>query len=299
MPQLIKNILKLAKSALIYFSPKVFNLLYYRYSLKEKCDLRNPIKFTEKLVWLKLYWHDPRATVCADKYLVREFLEEKGYTDLLIPLIGVYESVEDIDIDALPDQFVLKATHGSGWNIIVTDKSQYDWIFEKKKMSKWLKTNYYYGFGETQYKEMTPRIVCEQMLRETNGSGSLTDYKIICFNGEPYVIFTYIDRDTDTIGCAYYDLTWNRLESHTAGKFKSANRDIEKPVSLERMLDIARKLSEGFPEVRVDLYEVEGKIYFGELTFFDTAGFCKFSPPEYDNVLGEQLLLPNKTSVPR
>src|SRR5690554_3478242 len=157
----------------------------FKKRLGRELELDNPIMYNDKLQWLKLNWYDPVATKCADKYEVREIIKEKIGEEYLNELIGVYESVDEIDIDKLPDKFVLKGTHGSGFNIICKDKSKMNWDEEFKKMRRWLRTNYYLQNREWVYKDITPRIICEKFLADDDEASSLTDYKVFCFNGRP------------------------------------------------------------------------------------------------------------------
>jgi len=288
-----KALIDIAKAALIAISPKAFNRMYYRYFVGTSCNIKNPVKFSDKLLWLKLYWRDESAKICADKLEVRKYIKEKGYGDTLIPLIGAFAAADDMDVSSLPEKFVLKANHGSAWNIICRDKSEHDWEQEKKKIKNWLATDYYYCFGEWVYKGMKPMIVCEELLHQ-EGSEDINDYKILCFSGEPKVIFTYMDRSNNGGESAFYDMNWNLLPAYSA-RFSRASGAVPRPMQLEFMLRMARDLSEGFPHVRIDLYEVNGAVYFGEMTFFTSAGFCKFSPPEYDVELGSCLTLPERS----
>jgi hypothetical protein len=261
----------------------------YKNTLKKNPNLNHPQTFNEKLQWLKLNYRNPLMIKCADKFEVRQYLQEKGYDYLLNDLIAHYDSVEDIDIAELPERFVLKGSHGSGWNLIVKDKSQINWTIWKKIMRSWMKQNLYYFGREWVYKDIKPRIICEKYLED--GSGELRDYKFFCFNGEPKLIQVDIGRFSNHRR-NIYDIKWN-LQPFKINYDNSAYA-VEKPMNLEAMVRIAKDLSYEFPHVRVDFYEVKGKLYFGELTFFHESGTGKFQPEEYDYLIGEWLNLPQK-----
>ena len=261
----------------------------YKRILGREINLKNPTRFTEKLQWLKLFWRDDAARICSDKYAVREYLQEKGYGELLNDLIAVYESVDEIDEKVLPDSFVLKGAHDSGWNLIVKDKSKVNWFMWKKIMRSWLKQNLYYFGREWNYENQKPRIIVEKYLEDD--SGELRDYKFFCFNGQLQYIQLDENRQTKHKR-VYLDEDGNVLkmaDSHAHDE----GLGLSLPSSLHlEMLEIAKNLSKDFPQVRVDLYECNGKIYFGELTFFDGSGFYQFDPDEWDEYWGSRLQLP-------
>lgn len=259
---------------------------FYKNAFGNELDLENPITFNEKLNWLKLNLKNPNATICADKYEVRKYIENKGYGYILNDLLGVYDNVEEIDIDRLPDRFVLKGTHGSGWNLIVKDKNKVNWKPWKLIMKSWLRQNFYYYGREWVYKDIKPRIICEKFLEDSNKE--LLDYKIYCFNGIPKFIQIDVDRFTNHTA-NYYDVEWNETDFQYSNE--NSGRKIEKPKNLKEMLEISKVLSEEFEHVRVDFYEVDGKLYFGELTFFTASGSGKFNPEKYDEIIGSWLHL--------
>ncbi|MGE9952377.1 ATP-grasp fold amidoligase family protein [Clostridium perfringens] len=259
--------------------------LYYSY-FDKNLNLENPKTFNEKINWMKLNYKNEKATICADKYEVRKYLEDRGYKWLLNDLIGVYENVDEIDVDKLPNRFVLKATHGSGWNLIVKNKNNIKWNPWKLIMKSWLKQNFYYYGREWVYKNMKPRIICEKYLEDRNGE--LLDYKVYCFNGEPKFIQVDVDRFGNHTG-NYYDINWNDMPFQYDDE--NSGRIIDKPKNLKEILDISRDLSKEFPHVRVDFYEVNGNLYFGELTFFTASGTAKFNPEKYDEIVGSWLKL--------
>lgn len=250
-----------------------------------------PIKYNDKLQWLKLYWRDPKATLCADKYEVRKIVEATIGAQYLNDLIGVYNRVEDIDLDRLPNSFVLKGTHGSGFNIICKNKKDLDWPKAQKQMRHWLKRNYHWSKREWVYKEIKPRIVCEKYLEEMD-VGELRDYKIFCFNGEPKVIEVDFDRFI-AHKRNIYDLDWHLLKGEI--KYPSdPNYIVERPEKLEEMLALSRVLAQGFPHVRVDFYIVEDQLYFGELTFFHESGTGAFKPEAFEIEMGNWIELPKR-----
>lgn len=252
-------------------------------------DLENPTLFSEKLQWIKLHHRDPLMTQCADKYGVRKYIEKQGFADTLNELIGVYECVDDIDFRRLPERYILKATHGSGWNIICKDKSKMSWIPLRLIMKSWLKHNIFWNGREWPYKDMKHRIVCEKYLEDS--SGQLMDYKFYCFNGEPKFVQANMGRGTERHAQNFYDLNWSLLPF---GKDLAPSPDVNipKPDNFDRMIAIARDLSSPFCYVRTDFYNVEGRVIFGELTFFPASGMPDFVPAEYDATVGSMLVLP-------
>ena len=247
-------------------------------------DLENPKKFSEKLQWYKLNAKNPLMQICADKVEVRNYLKEMGYEHLLNEAHGVYYNVKDIDWDALPQQFVIKAAHGSGQNIIVSDKTKLNIKFAKKMLKSWLRQDIAWSGREWVYKDMPKRIIAEKFLKDE--SGELRDYKFFCFNGKPTFMQLEVGRYTDKNTRNFYDMDWNLMPF---GKELPHNPNIvvEKPEKFEEMKEIAKNLSKPFQFVRVDLYQVNGKVYFGELTFFPAGGAPDFVPSNYDDIVGE------------
>ena len=273
-------------------SPETLIKHVFTKNFNKEINLESPRTFNEKLNWLKLNWYDERARMCSDKYLVRDFVREKGLGHLLNPLCGqeVYNNPDQIDLDELPEKFVLKATHDSGHNIICTDKKKINMKLAKKKMKWWLKIDYSVMSGEWAYKNNNPRIICEEYL-EDKEKGELLDYKFFCFNGRPEMIFLASDRKNHAKS-DFYDLSWNKLPFRWI--YEPSGKIFEKPEKLQEMIKYAAILSEGFPFVRVDFYEVQGQVYFGELTFFHGGGCGWFKPESVDLELGEKIILPLK-----
>ena len=258
--------------------------LWYWQKTGKVLDLENPKTFNEKIQWMKLYDNNPLKTQLADKLLVRDWVKEKIGEDHLIPLLGAWDRVEEIDFDALPNQFVLKANHGSGWNIIVKDKTALDIAETKKKLSSWMKTNFAYSNGfEMQYLNIEPRILAEEY------AGSLMEYQFWCFHGVPKFI-SAIDRPHEENNKRTYDLDWNEQEFVTSQP--RLKEPVPRPKKLHEMVMIVEKLCSGFPFVRVDLLDDGTKVYAGELTFSPASGLCRWDPHEQDFVWGEQLRLP-------
>src|SRR5690554_6993896 len=263
----------------------------FKKRLGREVELVNPIKFNDKLQWLKLHWYDPIATKCADKYEVREIIKEKIGEQYLNGLLGVYESVDEIDLDKLPDKFVLKGTHGSGFIIICKDKSEIDWEDKFRVMRRWLRINYYWQNRETVYKDIKPRIVCEEFLMQDDND-ELRDYRFFCFNGEPkFITVDFSITDKTKTRRNLYDLQWNLMESEISYP-KEKKIKVNKPEKLEEMIKLSKKLSSDFPHARVDFYYISNKVIFGEITFFHQSGMGKISPEEFEIEMGNWLKLP-------
>lgn len=268
-------------------------LLYWA-RIGKQLNLKNPQTFNEKLQWLKLYNRKPEFTTMVDKYEARKYVEDKIGGEYSIPALGVWDRFEDIDFDTLPNQFVLKCTHDSGGLVICRDKSRLDIAAAKEKINASLKKNYYLHGREWPYKNVKPRIMAEQYMSNTGNAADdseLTDYKFMCFNGAVDHVFTVTERYSGSgLKVTFFDKTWKKLpfERH----YPASKAEIAKPRNLEEMIVLAEKLSEGIPFLRVDFYEVAGRIYFGELTFFPGGGMEEFRPESWDRKLGERILLP-------
>ncbi|MBQ2818876.1 MAG: glycosyl transferase [Clostridia bacterium] len=271
------------------FLKKVFKL-----RLGRKLDLENPQTFNEKLQWLKLYDRKPIYTTMVDKYKVKKYVADIIGEEYIIPTIGVWNNFDEIDFDALPNQFVLKCTHDSGGLIICRDKSKLDINAAREKINKALRRDYYLYSREWPYKAVKPRIIAENYMEDTK-TAELRDYKFFCFDGEVKAMFIATDRASkiEETKFDFFDENYNHLP-FTNGH---PNADVlpEKPEKFELMKELASKLSKGIPYLRVDFYEVDGKIYFGELTFYHWSGFVPFEPTQWDYTLGEWITLPEKT----
>lgn len=271
--------------------------LQYRIKLGRKLNLKNPKRFTEKLQWYKMNYRNPIMHKCVDKYLVREYVKSKGLEKILIPLIGYYKSIDEIEWDKLPEKFVIKTTHGGGGlNVLVCpNKKKLDYKSIKQKFyfkNKPVPTN---TLGrEWAYYGIKPGIAVEELLiNNENPMAGVNDYKIFCFGGIPKYVVVDVDR---FIGHKrnFYDTNWQNL--NVESDCPAVNRDIKKPQNFQEMLKIASKLSEDFPFVRVDLYNCSGKIYFGELTFYPWSGYVQYKPDSFDFELGKQFILPYRNN---
>lgn len=248
----------------------------YYWTTGKKLDYRHPKDISEKLMWLTRYDQDPLKTRCADKYLVRDYVKQKGFEDILIPLIGVWDHAADIDFSSLPDKFVLKCNHASGWNIICTDKAELDIEDARAKLDRWLGMRFGADLQEIHYLKIQPRIVGEEFMPMLGND--VIDYKFHCSKGKVHSCFVAYDRDpVDPHQVCYdhYDIDWNRTDD-IKEEFHKNRRMLPKPLNYEQMLEIASKLSEDFNYVRVDLYNCDGRIFFGELTFTPYSGIQTF-----------------------
>lgn len=281
--------------------PRLWASFIYKKSLGKNIDWNDPKTLNEKINWLKFYSDTSKWTILADKYNVREYIVEKGLQDILVPLYGTWDKAEDINFNSLPNSFVLKTNHGSGDAIIIRDKSSINEKFIKRRLKKNLKQHYGRVQSEPHYLKIHPRVIAEELLSES-GTCSPTDYKIWCFDGKPYAIWVCRNRTSESVEVSTYDLDWNiipyagrKLEhSH----YLQSTKEVPRPKNLEDMLQTASKLSEGFPQVRVDLYNINGKIYFGEMTFTSMGGYMTFYSDEFQLELGNQVKLPNAKARP-
>lgn len=274
---------------------RAFIKLFYWKTYGRFPNLDDPRTFDEKLQWYKLHYRDPLMTIVADKFEVRQYVQHRGLAYILNEIYGIYDTVEEVDLDGLPDSFVLKATHGSGMNIICRDKKQLEWNKSRKLLGKWLATNYYYDGRQWAYKNIRPRLICERYL-ENEEFGELIDYKFYCYSDNPEVLFVCTDRfGPEGVKYNAYDMGWNRIYAYK-GK-PCSELTVDKPDNFIEMVEVARKLCKGFPFVRVDLYSVKGKIFFGELTFYPDNGICPFSPDKYNYFFGDLFVLPDRKVI--
>lgn len=252
-------------------------------------NIDHPQSYNEKLQWMKLHDRNPLYTKLVDKYEVKPLVAEKIGDKYIIPTLGVWDNVEDIDFDSLPNQFVLKCTHDSGGLVICKDKRELDIDAAKKKLNTCLKHSFYWGMREWPYKDVKPRIIAEQYMEDE--TGELRDYKFFCFDGEVKALFIASDRTKDIeTKFDFYDEDFNHLP-FTNGH-PNAEVPPSKPVCFEEMKELAKILSKGIPQVRVDFYEIKGKVYFGEMTFFHWSGMTPFVPEEWDYKFGNWIKLP-------
>lgn len=271
-------------------SDEVYLKGLYKSYLSQNLDLKNPKTFNEKLQWLKLYDRKSEYVQMVDKHLAKKYVADKIGKEYIIPTIGVWDSVEDIDFETLPEQFVLKCNHNSGMGMcICTDKTKLDTRSVINQLKKGMKQDYYKLHREWCYKDVQRKIIAEEYISSVKDG--LIDYKFMCFNGRVKYCFTCTNRfSKNGLKVTFFDREWNKMpfERH----YPSEKEKIEKPKSYEKMIELAEKLAEGIPFVRVDFYEVNEQPLFGELTFYPGAGFEEFSPPEWDRKLGDLLQLP-------
>lgn len=248
-------------------SPTLNSKLRFYFAFGRPLNLKNPQSFNEKLQWLKLnnYQHNPLAWQCADKLKVREYVKSIGEGDILTKLIAVYDKASDIDWNALPDSFAIKTNHGCGSNIICPDKSKLDKEEARRKLDAWMRKDFHLRYSEMQYKHIDRKIVCEEYIRDENYPLP-RDYKFYCFNGKAKAVMVCLDRFLGKTKYYLLDREWNLLRINPAGAKAPEGFSIEKPKDMDRMFDLADKLSKPFPFVRVDLYNAGEKIYFGEMT---------------------------------
>lgn len=284
-----KILIKLASKGILNYDDKKYLEFVYEERMHKKLNLENPTTYTEKLQWLKLYNRKDEYTKLVDKYEVRAYVKEKIGEEYLVPLIGIYNSIDEIDFDKLPNQFVIKTTHDSGTAILCKDKNKFDKNIAKKAIKKSLKRKYYYLYREWPYKNVKPRIIIEKYM-ENKDCKELNDYKFYCFNGEPKIMFIVKDRKTNE-KINFYDMDFKKLDvKQICDNFEDNNI---KPRKFKEMKELSRKLSKGIPHVRVDFYEINEKIYFGELTFFDSAGLEPYEPDDFDKELGKYIDIRN------
>ncbi|MBE7046071.1 MAG: glycosyl transferase [Ruminococcaceae bacterium] len=293
---MIKNIRALASlSGLItianysgfsrFISDEVAIKAKFKYKIGKKLDLNNPHTFNEKLQWLKIHDHNPEYTRLVDKIAFKDYIAENIGAQYIVPTIGVWDKFDDIDFDKLPDKFVLKCNHDSGGLVICKDKSKLDIKKARRKINKCLKTNYYDLGREWPYKNVKPQILAEEYLDLPEG---LVEYKMFSFNGESKIIDVCMGvAHTDSRTNTFFTRDWQRLPIQSL--LPNEKGDIEAPSELPQMLEIADKLSQGIPQVRVDFYVYKGQIYLGEMTFFHNSGTSVINPPEWDLRMGEYI----------
>ncbi|MCR5450835.1 MAG: hypothetical protein K6F23_15720 [Solobacterium sp.] len=264
----------------------------YRSKLGKKLDLENPVSYNEKLQWLKLYDRRPEYTAMVDKYEAKKIAAALIGEEYIIPTLGVWDRFEEIDFAQLPDQFVLKCTHDSGGLVICKDKNSFDKAAAQQKITRCLSHNFFWGQREWPYKNIRPRIIAEQYMEDA-ATKDLRDYKFFAFNGDVKALFIATERAAEAeTKFDFFDADFNHLP-FTNGH-PNAEVPPSKPECFEEMKDLAAKLSAGLPQIRIDLYEVNGKVYFGEFTFFHWSGFQPFVPEKWDYIFGGWIDLPQK-----
>ena len=276
------------------FPDKLYLSLLYRLEMGKWIDWKNPKTFTEKLQWLKVYDFKPEYTTMVDKYAVKDYVASVIGEEYIIPTLGVWDRVEDIDWDSLPDQFVLKTTHGGGGGgvVICSDKSKFDRTAAEKKLSASMRSNAGKTLREKPYLKVPRRIIAEKYMADSSRliEGDLLDYKFYCFNGEPKLVMVADGRNSGNKRFGYYDLGWNPVNITWGAPRPDV--EFEKPSNLDEMLKIASELSKDIIHARIDLYNIKEAVYFGEITFFDSSGLTPIEPNDYDNYLGNLIKLP-------
>lgn len=278
------------------YGPEDTYLKYvFKHCVGYPLNLDNPQTFNEKIQWLKLNNRKPEYTDMVDKIDAKKYVESLIGSEYIIPTIGTWDSVDEIGWDSLPNQFVMKCSHDSGGIIVCKDKSKLNIEEARRKLTDGWVSNYYKYYKEYPYREVKPRLIAEEYMEDESGY-ELKDYKIFCFDGEPKFLFVATDRQKkgEEVKFDFFDLEWNHIPVRNG--HENAKSPIPKPKNFELMLELARKLSKGKTHVRVDLYNCNGKIYFGELTFFHFSGLTSFVPQEWDYKFGEYFNLPIKNN---
>ncbi len=284
------NITRLRLARLI--PDKLYLRLQFRLMTGNPLNLKDPKGFNEKLQWLKLYNRNPLYSELVDKYTVKKYVAEKIGDQYIIPTLQLWNTIDEIDIDKLPDQFVLKCTHDSGSVIICKDKSTFDLEKAKNRLQYKIGKNMFWFGREWPYKNVVPRILAEQYMEDE--SGELRDYKLMCFNGRVRCSFVCSDRFSGHgLNVTFFDRNWRKMP-FTRG-FPASSIDFPQPEHYDKMIAAAELLSKDIPFVRVDFYEIKGKLYFGEMTFFPGNGVEVFSPEKWDYILGSWINLPQKS----
>ena len=264
---------------------RLYLQMLYRLLMHKRLNLKKPLGFNEKLQWLKLYDRKPEHTLMVDKLKVKDYVADLIGEEYIIPTLGVWENAKDVDFNSLPDKFVIKCNHNSGQGLyICKNKSEMNEAEVRSNLQKALETDYFIRFREWPYKDVERRIIAEKYIEDKSSvDGDLKDYKFMCFNGKVHCSFVCSERKTD-LKVSFFDRDWMPMpfERH----YPRSNKPIPKPVHYEEMIRLAEALSKGIPFVRVDFYDVEDKIYFGELTFFPGSGFEEFTPEIWDERLG-------------
>lgn len=285
-------ILYIVKEIVALLPDKIFLKLRYYKEMGRKLDLKNPKTMNEKLQWLKLYDHNPLYTTLVDKLLVKNFIKQKIGEEYVACTLGVWQTFDEIDFGILPDKFVLKTNHSGGNTgvVVCKDKHRLDISATKKRIEKSLKTDVYKFFREWPYKNVCKRIFAEEYL-EDKQTGELIDYKFYCFNGYVDSVMLCLDRQSGFPKFYFFDKSWKLKRYNKRGKDAPKDFSLPKPENMDKMFEIAAILSKGIPFVRVDLYNVDGQIFFGEMTFYPASGFDPNRLPETDLYFGNLIKL--------
>ena len=282
---------KYLKYTLSFLPDKLYIQLYYFARFHRLCNFAHPKTYNEKLQWLKLNDHKPIYINMVDKSEAKRIAAKIIGKEHIIPTLAIWNNVEEINLDALPESFVLKCTHDSEGVVVVPHKYDFDWKSAKLKLASALSKNFYSIGREWPYLGVQPRIIAEQYMEDSE-LGELRDYKFFCFNGEPKAMYIASGRQKGVTKFDYFDIDFNRLPIRQ--HYPNTNGDVTRPKTFDQMVEAARKLSKGIPHVRIDFYEVNGHMYFGEYTFYHFSGFMPFKPSKWDNIFGSWLELPNR-----
>src|SRR5690606_1351983 len=250
-----------------------------------KLDLKNPKTFNQKLNWMKLYYRDEALSRLSDKYEVKEYVKKTIGDQFVVKNYGVWDAFDQIDFEKLPSKFVLKTTHDQGGVIVCDDKSTFDIDKARAKINKHLRQNLYYKFREWPYKNIKPRIIAEEFLVDSDKK--LDDFKFFCFNGKVKAMYIATERNSGNVKFDFFDIEFNHL--NIVQSYPQSGKSFEKPANYELMVDLASRLSKGLPQVRIDFYNVNGKVFFGEFTFFHHGGLHPFHPEEWDYEFGSYI----------
>ncbi len=275
--------------------PQYVKMMFYR-DMGYRLNLENPTTFNEKLQWLKVYNHQPQYPAMVDKVAAKEYVAAILGPEYIIPTLGVWDSFEEIDFDSLPEKFVLKTTHDSKSVVICTDKTSFDRESARKRLTASLQRSYYLKYREWPYKEIKPRILAEEYMVDESGT-ELKDYKFSCYNGVATDVMLCFDRASGDTKFYFFDPEWNLLRYNRRGKEAPEGFTVPKPKNMDKMFEIAARLSEGVPYLRVDLYNINGRILFGELTFFPRSGCDCNLLRETDLLFGSRITLPEKKTI--
>lgn len=282
------------KQTLTRISPKLNTKVIYFFKFKKRLNLKNPQTLDEKIQYLKFhdYYKNPLVTQCADKYAVRDYVKQCGCEEILNELYYAWDSVDEIEWDKLPNQFVIKWNFGCGQNLICFDKSKLDIEDAKKKLKEWYRVHdtFYLTYSEMQYQGIPPKLICEKLI-ETEDGGLPVDYKLYCFKGYADCVLVCTGRQNDGHGTKYYffDKEWNLKRYNKTGKNAPANFTLPKPDGIEKVFEYAEKLTKPFPFVRADFYLEKGKVTFGELTFTPCGGYDVNRLPETQLLFGNMV----------
>lgn len=293
-----KTVLFLANhNCLNWVSDENYAKLTYRAKLGRKLDLNNPVTFNEKIQWLKLYDRNPEYSGFVDKYESKNIVKDLVGEEFVVPLLGVYDSFDEIDFDVLPNQFVIKTTHDSGGYVIVRDKSELNVAEAKKKIESSQKRNYYKYSREWPYNNVKPRIIIEEYIVGKDGE-EMKDFKLFCFNGEFKFGFIISGRSQKVLKMKYFDKDFNFIPVKQGGDKYIMDESIPKPKSFDKMVELTKTLTKGFPFVRMDFIEVDDRLYVGEFTLYHWGGTMPFEPGEWDRKFGEFIELPTQKNKP-